>query len=402
MPFFDYHAKDYKGQDQSGVVEAASESLALEVLAEKQLTPVSVEARAAGSFLQASLKLFNRIKSKDLVIFSRQLAVMASASVPLLESLHILVKQTENDTLRVIVSDVADEVEGGAKLSGALAKYPEAFSGFYVNMIKSGETSGKLEESLNYLADEAEKNHDLTSKIHGAMIYPAFIVGGLIIVGFVMMVFVLPKLITILQDTNTKLPFTTRLLIGTSNIMQNYWWLIILIVMGVIGGIRVFVRTEVGRLLWHRWQLKIPIFGRIYRQIYLVRFARSLATLLQGGVPLTKSLEVVSGVVGNSVFQDLIKRTIHEVEEGNSVSTVFLQSEVMPVMVSQMMVVGEKTGRLEEILQRLAAFYSREVENLVSNLSTLVEPLIMVVLGVAVGVMVSAIILPLYNLAGSF
>ncbi len=402
MPLFDYRAKDNTGKDVAGVVEAPSESLALGVLEERQLTPLYIQVRAEGGVWQASLKFFNRVTAKDLVIFSRQLAVMSSATVPLLESLRILIKQTENDILRMIISDVGDEVEGGAKLSTALGKYPDTFSDFYINMIKSGETSGRLDESLNYLADEAEKNHELSSKIRGAMIYPAFIIGGLLIVGFVMMVFVLPKLTTILQDSKTKLPFSTELLIATSNFMQHQWWLLIIIILVLVVAVRLALRNPTGRLIWHRLQLRLPIFGQIYRKIYIVRFTRSLGTLLQGGVPLTRSLEVVSGVVGNAVFKDLINQTIHQVEEGNSVSTVFLESNLMPAMVSQMMVVGEKTGRLEEILQRLSNFYGKEVETLVTNLVTLVEPLIMIVLGLAVGVMVSAIILPLYNLAGSF
>ncbi len=402
MPLFDYRAKDNTGKDVAGVVEAPSESLAFGVLEERQLTPLYIQARAEGGVWQVSLKFFNQVTAKDLVIFSRQLAVMSSATVPLLESLRILIKQTENDILRMIISDVGDEVEGGAKLSTALGKYPDTFSDFYINMIKSGETSGRLDESLNYLADEAEKNHELSSKIRGAMIYPAFIIGGLFIVGFVMMVFVLPKLTTILQDSKTKLPFSTELLIATSNFMQHQWWLLIILILALVVAIRLVVRNPTGKLIWHRLQLRLPIFGQIYRKIYIVRFTRSLGTLLQGGVPLTRSLEVVAGVVGNAVFKDLINQTIHQVEEGNSVSTVFLESSIMPAMVSQMMVVGEKTGRLEEILQRLSNFYSKEVETLVTNLVTLVEPLIMIVLGLAVGVMVSAIILPLYNLAGSF
>lgn len=402
MPLYDYRAKDRYGQTATGVVEAPSEALAMEVLAEKQLIPIYLQPRAAGSRWQISLKIFNRVKAKDLVIFLRQLAVMSQAGVPLLESLRILIKQTDNDVLQMVVSDLADEVEGGAKLSAALAKYPDIFSDFYINMVKSGETSGRLDEALNYLADEAEKNHELLSKIRGAMIYPAFIIGGLVVVGFVMMVFVLPKLTAVLQDSKAALPFSTKMLIGVSNFMEHQWWLLLLIVAAAVVGLRLSLRQPTGKLIWHHLQLKLPIFGLIYRKIYLVRFTRSLATLLQGGVPLTRSLQVVAGVVGNAVYQDLIARTIHEVEEGNSISTVFLQSDIMPAMVSQMMVVGEKTGRLEEVLQRLSSFYSREVESLVANLVTLVEPLIMIILGLAVGAMVSAIILPLYNLASNF
>ena len=401
MPFFDYKAKDASGNNTEGVVEALTEPAALDVLAERHLLPFFLQERVERGAFEISLKIFNRVKIKDLVIFSRQLAVMSSATMPIVQSLRVLVKQTENEALKIIVSDVADEVEGGVKLSAALAKFPDVFSDFYVNMVRSGETSGKLDETLNYLADEQEKNYDLMSKIRGAMMYPAFIIGGMLIVGVVMMVFVVPKLTAILKESGTALPLSTRMLIGTSDFLQNQWWLLlILIVIAVIGG-RLFIKSTAGRFLWHRLQIKMPIFGPLFQKIYLTRFTRSLATLLVGGVPLIRSLEIVAGVVGNAVYQDLIERTIREVEEGNSIATVFLQSSAVPVMVSQMLTVGEKTGRMEEILNRLTGFYMREVENMVSNLVTLIEPLIMVMLGLAVGVMVAAIILPIYQSVGS-
>lgn len=402
MALFEYKAKNEQGEDMTGMVEAASQEQALEMLNERHLVIYALNEEEPVSAWQFSLKIFNKVKAKDLVIFSRQLAVMSQATVPLLESLRILVKQTESESLRIIVSDVADEVEGGAKLSAALNKYPDTFSDFYINMIKSGETSGRLDETLNYLADEAEKNHDLMSKIKGAMIYPVFILFGLGGVGIVMMVFVVPKLTAILQDQKTELPIATQILIAASNFLQHYWWVLLVLLVVLSVGLRYGLKTHEGKRIWHLSQLHLPVFGNLFRKIYLVRFTRSLGTLIKGGVPLTRSLEIVAGVVGNVIYRELILQTIKEVEEGNSISTVFLQSDVVPVMVSQMMVVGEKTGRLEEVLERLADFYGREVSNLVANLVTLVEPLIMVILGLGVGVMVAAILMPMYNLAGSF
>jgi len=401
MPLFDYRAKDLEGQTIEGAVEAASEQAALDELSERNLTPVFLQERTQKSVWQVSLKFLNRINAKDLVVFSRQLAVMVAATVPLVQSLRILTKQTQNETLKIIVSEVGDEVEGGAKLSAALSRYADVFSNFYVNMVRSGETSGRLDETLNYLADEAEKNYDLMSKIKGAMTYPAFILVGMVVVGFVMMTFVVPKLIVILEETSTTLPTSTKILIATSGFLERWWWLVILVLIAAVLGVRVASRQGVGRLIWHRLQLRLPILGKILQRIYLVRFTRSLASLMLGGVPLTRGLEVVAGIVGNEVYRDLITRTIHEVEEGNSISTLFLESSDMPAMVSQMLVVGEKTGRLEEILNRLGDFYSREVENNVQGLVTLIEPLIMVILGLAVGVMVAAIILPIYQSIGN-
>ncbi len=401
MPLYDFRAKDAVGHTTEGAVEAPSEQAALDELSERGLTPLYLQEREERGVFQLSLKFFNRVKPKDLVVFSRQLAVMVSATVPLVQSLRILMNQTQNDTLKIIISDIADEVEGGVKLSAALAKFSDVFSDFYINMVRSGETSGRLDETLNYLADESEKNYDLMSKIKGAMIYPVFILSGLVVVGFIMMVFVVPKLTGILKETGTKLPLATRILIGTSDFLQHFWWLVIILLIGLVIGLRVGTKQGVGRILWHRFQLKVPVFGKLFRHIYLVRFTRSLASLLMGGVPLTKGLEVVSGVVGNVIYQDLINRTIAEVEEGNSISTIFVESDAMPTMVSQMLVVGEKTGRLEEILNRLGDFYSREAENMVRSLVTLIEPMIMILLGVAVGLMVSAIILPIYQSIGN-
>lgn len=402
MAIFEYKAKNELGEDMEGALEASSQTQALEMLNERRFVVYSLVEQAPASAWQFSLKFFNRVKPKDLVIFSRQLAVMAQATVPLLESLRILIKQTESESLRVIVSDVADEVEGGAKLSAALNKYPDVFSEFFINMIRSGETSGRLDDTLNYLADEAEKNNDLMSKIKGAMIYPAFILFGLGTVGIVMMVFVVPKLTAILTEQKTELPLATRMLIGTSNFLQHQWWVIVIVIILGFFGLRYALKTYEGKKTWHFIQLRLPVFGNLFRKVYLVRFTRSLATLIKGGVPLTKSLEIVAGVVGNIIYRELIVQTIKEVEEGNSISTVFLSSDVVPTMVSQMMVVGEKTGRLEEVLQRLADFYGREVSNLIANLVTLVEPMIMVIIGLAVGVMVAAVLMPMYNLAGSF
>src|SRR3989338_9559527 len=401
MPLFDYRAKDLEGQTIEGAVEAASEQAALDELSERNLSPVFLQERTQKSVWQVSLKFLNRINAKDLVVFSRQLAVMVAATVPLVQSLRILTKQTQNETLKIIISEVGDEVEGGAKLSAAMSRYADVFSNFYVNMVRSGETSGRLDETLSYLADEAEKNYDLMSKIKGAMTYPAFILVGMVVVGFVMMTFVVPKLIVILEETSTTLPTSTKILIATSGFLERWWWLVILVLIAAVLGVRVASRQGVGRLIWHRLQLRLPILGKILQRIYLVRFTRSLASLMLGGVPLTRGLEVVAGIVGNEVYRDLITRTIHEVEEGNSISTLFLESSDMPAMVSQMLVVGEKTGRLEEILNRLGDFYSREVENNVQGLVTLIEPLIMVILGLAVGVMVAAIILPIYQSIGN-
>jgi len=327
---------------------------------------------------------------------------MISATLPIVQALKILIKQTDNAYFKTVISEIADEVDGGQKFSIALGKHRKVFSNFYVSMIKSGETSGKLDEVLQYLADQLEKDYDLRSKIKGAMIYPVFIISGLLVVGVIMMIFVIPKLTEMLTASGQELPIATRILIGTSSAMRNYWWLMLIIIIALIVGFRYLLKTKGGRKAWDLFLIKLPVFGKLFQRIYLVRFTRSLATLVIGGVPLTTGLKIVNEVVGNTAYQAVIEETIKTVEDGESVAKVMLDSPIVPNLVSQMMSVGEKTGRLDEVLSKVAEFYSREIENIVANLTSLIEPFIMVMIGVAVGGMVAAIILPMYNLANQF
>jgi type IV pilus assembly protein PilC len=297
---------------------------------------------------------------------------------------------------------VADEVDGGMKLSQALSHYPNVFSNFFVAMIKSGETSGRLDDVLEYLATQQEKDYDLISKIKGAMIYPAFIMCGLVAVGIVMMVVVIPKLTAILQETGGKLPMSTKILIGTSSFMTHYWWLLIIILAALFFIFKYLTKTPTGKRYLDWLAIKLPVFGKLFQRIYLVRFARSLATLSSGGIPLVESLKITSEIVGNRVYCDIIDRTVKEVEDGNPIASVFIETKEIPAMVSYMVSVGEQTGKLDVVLEKLADFYSREIDNLVANLVSMIEPMIMVVMGVAVGLMVAAIIMPMYNLASSF
>lgn len=402
MAIFKYKALDVDKKERKGLIEAINEEAAAGTLKEKGLSIISIKRKSERKGKAKFLTILNRVKLKDLVIFSRQFAVMISANVALVQSLRILVEQTENITLKMIVSEIADEVDSGLRLSDALAKRPKIFSNFYINVIKSGETSGKLDEILNYLADEMEKDYDMMSKIKGAMIYPVFVLLSLGIVGVIMMVFVVPKLTGILTETGAELPMATKILIGTSDIMSNYWWLLLIILVGIIIGFKFYIGTPLGRRQFDFLKLKIPIFGKLLQRIYLVRFTRSMNTLIVGGVPIIKSLEIAAEVVGNQTYKDLIKETSKAVEDGDSISSVFIDSKEIPKMVSQMMSIGEKTGKLDIILGRITDFYSREISNIVANLMTLMEPLIMAVMGVAVGIMVAAIILPMYNMASQF
>jgi type IV pilus assembly protein PilC len=400
MSIFKYKAVSKDGKAISGLVEAPSEKIASDILKEKELEIISLVEKKGG--LSKISFTINRIKARDIVIFSRQFSVLISANVALVQALRLLITQTPNPKLKAIIGEVADEVDGGARLSDALAAWPEVFSGFYVNVIRSGETSGKLDEVLNYLADELEKDYDMISKIRGAMIYPAFVFFGLGGVGVLMMVVVVPKLTDIMEETGGQLPLATRILIATSHFLRDYWWLILIFLIGLAASIKFIVRLPVGKRIVDIIILKIPIFGKLFQRIYLVRFTRSLQTLLTGGVNISKALAITSEVVSNQVYRDLILKTKKEVEDGSSITSVFATSKEIPKMVTQMMSIGEKTGRLSSILGSISKFFSREIDNVMTNLMTLMEPIIMVVMGVAVGIMVAAVIMPMYNMASQF
>lgn len=398
MPLFKYKIIDQLKNTKSGLVEANNEEAAVEALKERGYSVLSIFPEHEG-IKRFYIPFVDGVSMKDIVIFSRQFAVMISANVVVVQALRILVDQTENMKLKMIVSEIADEVDSGYRLSDALAKRPQIFSGFYVSVVRSGETSGKLDEVLEYLANELEKDYDLTTKIRGAMIYPAFVLSGLVVVAFVMMIYVVPKLTMILQESKVDLPVSTKILIAASNFASAYWWIVLIAVLASLAVWRSVLRIPKYKAAQDRLVLLLPIFGPLFQKIYLVRFARTMNTLIVGGVTIVDSLKVSAEVAGNIIYRDLVEATISEVEEGNSISVVFAQSPFMPKMVTQMIGVGEKTGKLDVVLDRIVRFYSREIDNTVANLMTLLEPIVMVVMGVAVGIMVAAVILPMYNLA---
>ncbi len=385
-----------------GTIEAPTTEAASNILTERNLIIVSLEPAKKISFFGAPLKFLTRIKRREIVIFSRQLSVLVSATLPLVQALRILIKETSNFNLRIIISEIADEVDGGAKLSATFSKYPHVFNDFYINMVKTGETSGKLDEVLTYLANQQEKDYYLMNKIKGTMIYPVFIINSLVLVGGIMMVFVVPQLTKILKEAGIELPFATRLLINVSDFLSHYWWLLLISLVVIFIIFKIYSKTEIGRRQFDFFRTKIPIFGSLFQKIYLVRFSQSLSTLLTSGVSLTLALRVVADVVGNAVYKDLILKTVKEVEAGNPIDTVFSKSAIIPSMVTQMMTIGERTGYLDSILEKIANFFSQEIDNTMVDLISIIEPLFIIGIGIGVGLMVAAIILPLYNLAAVF
>ena len=402
MTTFSYRAKLSDGRIQAGLIQADRQEDAKLALEERGMVALVVEERLRAEAVSQGLMMWlNRVTPKELVVFARTLSVMVSASVTITEALQNISSQTKNPKFQGMLLQIASEVEGGGKFSDALEKYSDVFSPFYVNMVRSGETSGQLGEVLEYLADQQEKDFDLSSKIKGAMIYPAFIIATMTAVGFVMMAFVVPKLVGVLTEANVELPWTTKSLIAVSSFFASYWaWMIVLII-ALIGGWYMGVRTPKGRYLWDFLKLRLPVFGKLSQEVAVVRFSRSLATLSKGGVDLISALEIVAGVMDNEVWRQIILQTIREVNDGNSLITVMARESIVPPMMIQMLAIGEGTGKTNEVLNRLAGFFSRDIDNVVANLVHLIEPIVLIVLGLGVGVLVSAILLPMYSLSQS-
>lgn len=401
MAIYSYKARTRNNKLKKGTVIAFDDNSAIRVLNRQGLNVFFL--KETGGDLEFKINAFlNPIKTKHLIVFSRQFAIMTMSNVPIVEALSVIVEQTTNIKFKAIISQVAYDVDNGSFLSDALKKHPKVFSDFYCNVIKAGETSGKLDSILEYLSNEVEKDYDLTKKLKNALIYPAFIIGGLTIVGFIFVFFVLPELTKILEETGATLPLATRIVISISNFLQEYFLYIGVVLLLLIIALRYYVKTPNGRRVRDLFYVKAPILGKIFQQIYLVRLCRSLGTLLRGGVPVNKSLEIVGGIVRNAVYRDILVETADNINEGGSIVSVMEKSKYVPKMIPGMMSVGERSGRLDEVLEDIAKFYDKEVSSKLSNLSAIIEPLIMVLMGLGVGIMVAAVILPMYNVASQF
>lgn len=402
MTIFRYQARDKKGTLVTGTVESNSETQAAEVLERHGLAPVSFEQKGGVAWVDDLLKKFSRVSAKDMVMFFRQLSTLVNAQVRIVNALRILTRQVSSRKFRDLIEDVASEVEGGKSLSESLYMYPKMFPELYTSLIRAGEASGTLDKSLVYLADQIEKDYDLRSKIRRAMAYPIFILVTIAVVGGLMMAYVVPQLTSVLTESGAELPLTTKVIITSSQFFQKYWYVVVIFVFALIFGFRYFFRTTSGRYLIDGILIRIPLFGPFLKKIYLYRFAHHFSNLLAGGISIVKSLQLIADIIGNWVYRDIFLEAASQVQTGKSLREVLEQYSEIPPLVFQMVEVGEQTGDLHGILGKLAVFYDKEVDNAIGSLTTLIEPVIMVVLGLAVGIMVAGILLPIYNLASSF
>lgn len=400
MPSFHFKAKDEKGKTLKGLVEAKDQKEALALLHQRQLLVVNLKVQGE-DFLSTINRRLRRVGFGDLVNFTRQLSTMFTAGLRLSEALRILEKQTENPAMHKIITDIRTEVESGASFASALEKH-SCFSRVYIAVVRAGEASGMLDKVLTQTADNLEKERALRARIKGAMVYPAVILIAMGVVIFILMTVVIPGLTSIYEAFEADLPMATKLLIASSGFMVRFWWLVILGIIGAIIALRAWQKTPFGRRTSDAIFLRLPIFGKLIKDTILTEFCRTLGLLASAGVPLIDGLNIVSEAAGNVVYRDSIKAAAQKVEKGFPLSGILDNDPLYPAIVVQMTKVGEETGKIDETLMRVSSYFEMETDQRVKALTTLIEPLIMVVLGVGVGFMVYSIIMPIYNLVGKF
>lgn len=398
MAKFNYRAKDKTGKSITGVVEAPDIEAAQNLLKERDMIVLEVNEKKRFDIAEKYNQVFSRVGARDVVLFARQLSVLIASTVPLVRALRILVKQTENKRFKDIIAEIASDVDGGMKLSESLGHYPKIFDDFFVQMVRAGETTGRLDEVLVYLADQKEKDYLLMGRIRNAMIYPAVIVLVLVSVGIFSLIFTIPRMTAVLIESGVDLPVTTRILIAVSDFAKNYWWIIVIFI-ATLAVIFYFIRNLEGfRYQIDYLKLRLPVVGKTFSKIYLTRFARSFSNLIAAGVPITGALDIASEIVANKVYGNIIKEAAREVETGTPIYKVFAKSKFVPPMMTHTINIGEETGRLDQILQKLADFYSTEVESGIQTLVSLIEPVVIVILAVAGVFLVLSVLMPMYDL----
>ena len=398
---FKYHALDEKGLERSGSVEALSMDVAVSTLQRRNLIVSSIEPEVQKSFFSTDFSFLQHVSNKDIVILSRQIATLFEAQVSALRVFRLLASEVDNKLLSEILTAVSDDLQGGSPISKALERHPKVFSSFYVNMVRAGEESGKLSATFGYLADYLDRTYEVTSKAKNALIYPAFVITVFFAVMGLMLTIVIPKISAILIDSGQKVPLYTQIVIGVSNFLVHYGFFILIALL--IAGVFSYrsLQTPEGRLMFDSIKLDIPYLGELYEKLYLSRIADNFATMLASGVPVVEAVEITAAVVESPTYETLLRQVGEDVKGGASISDALSRHAEIPGIMVAMVRVGEETGELGSILGTLAKFYQREVSTAVDTLVDLIEPLMIVMLGVGVGILLAAVLIPIYNLAGS-
>jgi type IV pilus assembly protein PilC len=401
MQTFQYTASN---KDTSEVVkaevEAENERAAAKLLMTQGMFPISIDLKGQGNTLER-IGLGDRVRPKDRVIFTRQLSTLINAGLPLTQSLRTITEQIQSKKLHEIIVRVVASVESGVSLSAAFAQHPKVFNDIYVSLVAAGEASGSLDKSLERIANQQEKDAAILSKIRGALVYPVIVLGVIVAVLIFMLTTVLPQVGGLYRDLHKALPPLTQGLLVISNFVQHFWFLVAIAAVALVFGLRNYFQTPQGRSVLDNIKLKMPLFGRIFRKVYMARFARTLGTLLSSGIPMLEALRIVRNAINNVHVEDALDSAISGVKGGKALSTTLLDKPTFVKLVPQMIKIGEQSGSIDSMLDRVATYFENEVDEEVRNISTTIEPLLMIVLGVTVGGVIAAILLPVYALVGS-
>jgi type IV pilus assembly protein PilC len=398
---YKYQAIDNTGNKKEGTIEAVSLEVAISSLQKRDLVLSDISPIEEKSLLERNISFFERISNKDIVILSRQMATLFEAQVSALRVFELLSSQSEKPAIKRKLAEVASDLQAGSTISEALSKHPDMFSDFYVNMVKSGEESGKMDQTLLYLADYLDRTHEVTSKVKSALVYPAFIVFTFVAVMVLMLTVVIPKISTILTESGQAIPVYTQVVLSISDFFVNYG--IFLLILVVVGGFFLwrYGRTEAGKYTFDRFKITMPAFQVLYRKLYLSRIADNMNVMLLSGIPVVRGLDLTAKVVDNKIFEDLLNRAVEDVKTGSSISDAMMKSGEIPGIFIAMVKIGEETGQLGNILKTLAAFYRREVINAIDTLVGLIEPVMIVFLGFGVAFLLASVLIPIYNISSA-
>jgi len=396
---FQYEAITSTGEKKKGTIDALNKDSAILALQRRDLIVERVlEEKEKSQFM--SFGFFNsKIKTKDVVVMSRQISTLFEAQVSALKVFTLLSENTQNKGLVKVLNQIVADIQAGMNISGALAKHPEVFSDFYVNMVKAGEESGKLIQVFSYMADYLDRQYQLNSKIKNALVYPAFVVGTFIVVMILMFTVIVPKLQAVILDTGQDINFITKFVFGISNFFTNYWYIIVAILVVLTLYILRLSKSKSGKSYLDKLKISFPIVKNIYSKLYLARIADNMETMLSSGVSIIKSIEITSVIVGNEIYEEILKQVALDVKAGSSFSEALSKHKEIPTIMSGMSRVGEETGSMGKILKTLGVFYTREVNEEIDTMVGLIEPIMIVFLGLGVGLLLASILMPIYNIA---
>jgi type IV pilus assembly protein PilC len=399
---FKYQAKTKEGATQVGFVEASDRDAASTILSSHDLFVLSVVATHPPSAFDNLAGFFNRVSRKDLIVFTRQLATLLEARLPLNNALKILYEQTTSETLKNAVSQVTEDIDAGISFSQAMERQGKVFPDYYIEMIRAAEVTGNMNEVSAFLADYTEKEGDLATKAASALVYPGIVIGLFIVVAFILITFVYPSLGSVFAENGVALPWYTQVLLNTGNFLHA-WWIAVVIAVIVLGIAAInYFQTKEGEALLDEAKIRLPIVKKVYLPVIMARFGNSAALLVHGGIPIAQALEIIGHMVGNTLYRDIVHDIAEDVRQGSLLSqSIAKYPSYFPPLISQMVAVGETTGKIEEMFTRLSGIYTREADEITNNLVDLIQPILMIGIGTMVGLLFASILIPIYNLTDS-